>query len=196
MNTTSYLNGFQNATIRFYRYLTEIINTQILEYQDMLKGIDSKCWEKKHSQYDGTFYGGVSIITLDGSKNIPDTNFKFHQILYGPCVSSQLHEQLYKCNEPIDIRDIIVDVIRNKDKCTSNEYYRYRFSHVFQYIKINKSPFHILQTELYNRGILLTNETNENDVSICLKLYTYIPYFGKPKKSLWHHQNYIYKVTK
>jgi hypothetical protein len=190
MNKYDYLTSYKKACSVFFRYLRDFIDTHIIEYKELLNGKSSVLWEKKYSQYDGVFFGGIATITIDGSKNVPNTIFKFHQIIYGPVISTDLYYKIMKGNQ-IKVSDILENIINNNIKKSYNEYNKFRFPKMYQFIGLLDTPFQSLQLECLEKGFFLINETSDNDVSIRLKLYTYRPYIRIQSKLLWHGQNCI-----
>lgn len=192
MNRYEFLIQYENACKIFYKYLYTFIEQHIDEYKKLLDGNVTKLWEKKYSAYDGTFFGGIATITIDGSKSMPNSIFKYHQVLYGPIISRELYFRLMK-NKQISTVDILHDIVVNHMKYNLgiDEYNKFRYNQIYKFIGLKELVFKQLQHEFIKKGFFLINETNDNDVSIRLKIYSYKPYAKKQKEVLWHGQNYI-----
>ena len=70
---------------------------------------------------------------------------------------------------------------------------------ILKYINLldTKHPyFNGYKQEFIEKGFFLLNETDVNNVSIRLKLYSYRPYATIQRKLLWHGQNHIPTVEK
>ena len=145
MNRYDYLTQYEKACKKFYTFIHTFIEQHIMDYKQMLKGDISKLWEKKYSQYDGTFFGGIATITIDGSNIMPETIFKYHQMLYGPIISRKLYYKLMK-GITVSNFDIMNNIIANNSK---DEYDKFRYPKIYKLIGYKTSIFQRLQTRIH-----------------------------------------------